>query len=237
VEGRPASSSPGQSRRSAATPWIRISGISIPHDLEELGVQIWTSSRVAEITAEGVHLGAEFVGAKTVIWAAGVQPSSLSRALGVALDKQGRVIVESDLSLSGNPDIFVIGDQACFRTSSGNALAGLAPVAMQEGRHAAENIRRTLLGLPSLAFRYQDKGMLATIGRKRAVVQMPRLQFGGFTAWLTWLFVHIFYLIGFKDRAFVLAQWAWSYATFRRGARLIVEKEWRSSPTGHTFPT
>jgi NADH dehydrogenase len=199
--------------------------------LETLGVQIWTSSRVTEITDQGARLGEEFVRARTVIWAAGVHPSSLSRTLNTPLDKQGRVKVGPDLNLRESPEIFVIGDQAAVeRDGPGASLPGLAPVAMQEGAHAAKNILRMIDGLPTLPFHFQDKGMMATIGRKKAIVQMGSLQFDGFPAWITWLFVHIFYLIGFKNRFFVFAQWAWSYLTFRRGARLIIEKEWRSSP-------
>lgn len=199
-------------------------------DLERLGVQIWTSTRVTEITAEGARLRDEFVAARTVIWAAGVQPSSLSQTLSAALDRQGRVIVRPDLSLENHPEIFVIGDQAAFTVAPGQTLPGLAPVAMQQGRHAGRNILRLLDGEATEEFRYVDKGMMATIGRKKAIVQTRSLKFGGFMAWAAWLFVHIFYLIGFKNKFFVFIQWAWSYMTFKRGARLIVDKEWRSVP-------
>ena len=195
-------------------------------DLEGLGVQIWTSTRVTQVDAEGVTLGKERLRARTVIWAAGVQPSSLSRKLGVALDPTGRVCVNEDLSLPGFPDVFIIGDQAHFPDGKGGALPGIAPVAIQQGRHVAKILQHPEKRSP---FRYMDKGMMATIGRKRAVVESAGLKWGGFFAWITWLVVHIYYLIGFRNRLFVLMQWAWAYLTFRRGARLIVNKDWRST--------
>ncbi|MBY0371039.1 FAD-dependent oxidoreductase [bacterium] len=197
-------------------------------DLEQLGVQIWTSSRVTEVSAEGVRLGGEQVRAATVLWAAGVQPSSLGKTLGLPLDKVGRVPVETDLSLAGYPRVFVIGDQAACAGKDGAMLPGLAPVAIQQGRWAASNLLADLAGKPRQPFRYLDKGQMATIGRKKAVAQTGKIQFTGFTAWMAWLFVHIYYLIGFKNRLFVLAEWAWAYLFFSRGARLIVQKEWRS---------
>ncbi len=199
-------------------------------DLEKLGVQIWTSTAVTDVTEFGVKLGPEQVHAKTVIWAAGVQPSSLCKSLGVPLDRVGRVIVEPDLSLKDYPNVFVIGDQAHFPTPDGRGLPGLAPVAMQQGRHAAANIRRDLRGKKRLLFVYVDKGTMAAIGRKKAVAQIKGLEFGGLLAWLVWLFIHIYYLIGFKNRLIVFIQWFWAYVTFKRGARLIVSNEWLSNP-------
>ncbi len=197
-------------------------------DLERLGVTVWTSTRVSEVTEEAVHFGNERVEAATVLWAAGVRASELSERLGVERDRMGRVIVEADCSVAGRPEVFVIGDQAHFaHTPSGEPLPGLAPVATQQGRHVAANIRRELAGKERAPFRYVDKGQMATIGRKRAIVQFGRLRYAGFFAWLSWLFVHIYYLIGFKNRLFVLFSWAWSYFSFRRGARLIVNKHWR----------
>ncbi len=197
-------------------------------DLEKLGVQIWTSTRVTGVKEDRVDLGNESIKARTVIWAAGVQPSSLGKDLDVPLDPIGRVIIEKDLSLKNHPEVFVLGDQAFFPTDDGKGLPGLAPVAMQQGSFAASNILRDLKNQPRREFHYVDKGMMATIGRKSAVVQMKHFEFGGFFAWITWLFVHIYYLIGFKNRIFVFIQWAWSYITFKRGARLIVDKEWRT---------
>jgi NADH dehydrogenase len=195
-------------------------------DLERLGVQIWTQCRVTEVNAEGVRMGGEFLQAKTVIWAAGVKPSSLNRQLGAPLDQAGRVFVQADLSLSGHPEIFVIGDQAAFDTGGGSFLPGLAPVAMQQGRWAARQILRELSGRPREEFKYYDKGQMATIGRKSAVAVVGRLRFTGFFAWWMWLLIHIYYLIGFRNRFFVIWEWAFSYLTYRRGARLITNRDW-----------
>lgn len=199
-------------------------------DLENLGVQVWTSTRVTDVNAEGVSLGSESIRSKTVIWAAGVQPSSLGQAMGVPLDKVGRVLIEEDLSLKDFKNVFVLGDQAAFPTADGKGLPGLAPVAMQMGTHAARNIFCDLKKQPREKFIYKDKGAMATIGRRSAVVQVKNLKYGGILAWMTWLFIHIYYLIGFKNRLFVFMQWSWSYLTFKRGARLILDKEWKSSP-------
>ena len=197
-------------------------------DLEKLGVQIWTSTRVTQITENSVQLGLEEIRAATIIWAAGVKPSSLGKALHVPLDNVGRVIVEADLSVKNFKNIFVLGDQAFFPTPDGKGLPGIAPAAIQMGQHAAKNIENDLAGRPREDFIYNDKGIMATIGRRTAVVQMKRIKFGGFLAWAIWLFVHIYYLIGFKNRIFVFMQWAWAYFTFKRGARLILGKEWKT---------
>lgn len=197
-------------------------------DLEKMGVQIWTSTKVTNVSERGVELGAEKVEAKTVIWAAGVAPSSLGKTLNVPLDKIGRVIVEKDLSIQGYKNAFVLGDQAHFATTDGRGLPGLAPVAIQQGERAAKNILNDLGSKPRQDFVYKDKGTMATIGRKSAIVQIGNFGFVGLMAWMTWLFVHIYYLIGFKNRLFVFMQWAWNYFTFKRGARLIVDKEWKS---------
>lgn len=196
-------------------------------DLESLGVQIWTSTRVTSVDAEGVWFGSERIAARTVLWAAGVEACPLNPSLNVALDPAGRVPVGPDLSLPAYPEVFVIGDQASAMGADGRPLPGLAPVAMQQGRAVARNILADLAGRPRQNFRYLDKGTLATIGRRRAVGFINGFRFKGFVAWWIWLFVHVYYLIGFKNRLFVLYQWAWSYLTYRRGARLIVEKEWK----------
>ena len=197
-------------------------------DLEKLGVQIWTSTRVTGVSNEGVQLSQETLQAATVLWAAGVAPSSLGKTLGVPLDKVGRVVVEADLSVKGFPTLFVTGDQASCLGENGEPLPGLAPVAMQQGRCAARNILADIAGKARRPFHYMDKGQMATIGRKKAIAQTKHLQFSGFLAWMAWLLVHVYYLIGFKNRLFVLFSWAWAYLTFSRGARLIVDKEWRS---------
>jgi NADH dehydrogenase len=196
-------------------------------DLEKLGVQIWTNTLVTDIDAAGVQMGRERIECATVLWAAGVRPAGLNALLGVALDRMGRVIVEADLTIAGHPEVFVAGDQAHFSHGRPQPLPGIAPVALQQGRWIAANILRAIKGTATRPFRYIDKGQLATIGRSRAILQFGRLQLSGFPAWLAWLIVHIYYLIGFKNRLFVTMNWAWSFFSFRRGARLIVNKEWR----------
>lgn len=195
-------------------------------DLEHMGVEVRTGTRVADVNARGVRIGEEEILARTVLWAAGVEASPLGKKLGAGTDRAGRVRVQRDLSLERDRDIFVIGDLAEFRDGD-VMLPGLAPVAMQQGRCAARNILRDAAGLPRTAFRYVDKGMMATIGRRRAVAQAGGLRLNGFLAWVAWLFIHIFYLIGFHNRFFVFLEWAWSYVTFKRGARLIASSQWR----------
>jgi len=197
-------------------------------ELEELGVQVWTSSLVTKIDAQGVEIGAERISAATVLWAAGVEAAGIGRKLGVSVDRAGRITVEPDLSIPGHPDVFVAGDQAHCVGIDGKPLPGTAPVAMQQGRYIARTILDEIAGRPRAPFQFHDKGQMATIGRSRAIVQTGRWKFNGFFAWIVWLLVHIYYLTGFKNRLFVVINWAWSYLTFRRGARLIIEKEWRS---------
>lgn len=199
-------------------------------DLEDLGVQIWTNTRVTDVHADSVVLGKEVINAATILWAAGVQPSSLNKNLGVPLDRSGRVLVEQDCSLKEHPEVFVLGDQACYSNDDGTSLPGLASVAMQQGIHAADVILREINGKPRRNFKYLDKGQMATIGRRKAIAQIHNLRFSGFFAWILWLFIHVYYLIGFKNKVFVIWQWAYAYFTFKRGARLIVDKEWRSKP-------
>jgi NADH dehydrogenase len=193
-------------------------------DLENLGVHVWTSSAVTSIDADGVEIGKERVHAGTVVWAAGVKASPLGRTTGADVDRQGRVAVQPDLSVKAHPNVFVAGDLAVFTHQTGAPLPGTAPVAMQQGRHVGQTILRDLQGRPRQPFHFVDKGQMATIGRSRAITQIGALRFSGFTAWLIWLAVHIYYLAGFKNRLFVVLQWAWSYLTFSRGARLIVDK-------------
>lgn len=188
--------------------------------LERLGVQVWVHAKVTAIDANGVSVGAERVAARTVLWAAGVAASPLAKSLGVPLDRAGRVFVTPELSISGHDHVYVIGDLAHLE-QNGKLVPGVAPAAMQEGRHAARNILRAIRGQPRLAFTYKDKGSLATIGRGAGVAQIGRVKASGFLAWSMWLFIHIFFLIGFRNRLLVLVQWAWSYLTFDRGARLI----------------
>lgn len=197
------------------------------NDLEQMGVKILTNTRVSEIDSEGVKAGDLYLRAKTVIWAAGVRPSALAKQIPTPRDESGRVIVNECLCLPAHPNVFVIGDLANVSDKRGQSLPGLAPVAMQEGVHAAKSILADINGVSRKPFHYFDKGQLATIGRKKAVVQIGKLSFNGWFAWLIWIVVHIHYLIGFRNKLFVILQWAWSYITFKRGARLIVEHEWR----------
>ncbi len=195
--------------------------------LAELGVQVRTGCTVTSLDEKGVTAGGDFIPAATVIWAAGVKAASLGATLGVPQDPQGKIYVEADLSISGHREIFVAGDQAHFTEAGGGVLPGLAPVALQQGRTAASNILRDLQGEARAAFKYFDKGMMAAIGRKKAVGQFRSLKFTGLLAWLSWLFIHIYFLTGFTNRLLVVFQWGWSYITFKRGARLIFQPDWR----------
>jgi NADH dehydrogenase len=191
--------------------------LSARRQLEALGVEVITGTVVTAMDGDGVTLGdGVHVAAATVIWAAGVEASHLGRMLGAGVDRAGRVSVQADLSLPGRPNVFVVGDLAAVAD-----VPGVAPAAIQMGRHAARMIDADLEARPRSQFRYRDKGSLATIGRARAVADFGRVRFGGFFAWTAWLAIHIFYLIGFRNRLLVLASWAWNYLTFRRGARII----------------
>jgi NADH dehydrogenase len=198
-------------------------------DLENLGVEVKTNTRVTVLSADAVDTDKGTIACKTAIWAAGVAPSITGKKFhgekNVALDKSGRVIVQPDLSVSTYPNVFVIGDQAAF-LKDGKPLPGLAPVAMQMGNHAAKNILKLISKKKSAPFKYLDKGSLATIGRKKAVLEFGKIKLTGFIAWCAWLFIHIFYLIGFKNRFVVFFEWTWNYVTYSRGARLIVDKDW-----------
>jgi NADH dehydrogenase len=189
--------------------------------LERLGVEVRTGARVTGIDATGVMLGHERIPARTIVWAAGVAASPLAATLGAPLDRAGRVRVDPTLAVPGRDDVFVIGDLAAVE-QDGHLVPGVAPAAIQMGRHVARQIRRALAGQPRQAFRYRDKGSFATIGRGKAVGEVVGgVKLSGFLAWVAWLGIHIFFLIGFRNRALVLFQWAYSYVTFRRGARLI----------------
>jgi NADH dehydrogenase len=185
-----------------------------------LGVDVRTGQMVTAIDAEGVGIGPERIEARTVLWAAGVAASPLARSLGVPLDRAGRVEVEPDLTIPGHPEVFVIGDLASLM-QEGKLVPGVAPAAIQEAGHTARNIERALRGEPLLPFHYHDKGSLATIGRAAGIAQIGRIKLSGWIAWVTWLLIHIFFLIGFRNRFLVMFSWAWSYFTYDRGARLI----------------
>jgi NADH dehydrogenase len=197
-------------------------------DLESIGVQVWTSAYVTDVTENGVVVGAEQLAASTVLWAAGVRASTIGATLGAPLDKVGRVLVGEDLTITGKPNVFVCGDLAHALDEKGQPLPGVAAVAMQQGCYVADTIVADLKSRPRKPFRYRDKGKMATIGRARAIAEFGRLRLSGRIAWWFWLLVHIYYLTGFRNRISVLIQWAWSFLTFGRGARLIVDKEWRA---------
>jgi NADH dehydrogenase len=189
--------------------------------LEQLKVEVRTGVMVKDVGPDGVHVGDELIPARTIVWAAGNAASPLGKSLGVELDRAGRVKVNEDLTIPGHPEIFVIGDMAVFTYQTGEPLPGVCPVAMQMGRHAARNILAAAEGRPMLPFRYHDKGQMATIGRNRAIADLKVVRFGGFLAWLSWLFIHLIFLIGFRNQVFVFLQWAWAYLTYSKGARLI----------------
>jgi NADH dehydrogenase len=188
--------------------------------LERIGVEVVTGTPVSEITAHGYRLGEQFVNARTVLWAAGVAASPLGRLLDAPLDRAGRVQVEADLSVPGQPDVFVAGDLASVQ-QQGRPVPGVAPAAKQMGAHVARAIRDRLAGRVPSAFRYRDDGNLATIGRMAAVVDLHGLRFSGVLAWWFWLSAHVFFLIGFRNRILVLINWAWAYFTYQRHARII----------------
>ena len=179
--------------------------------------------------ADGVGIGDQRITAQTVLWAAGVAASPLAKSLGVDLDRAGRVAAEPTLAVAGHPRIFVAGDM-CALAQDGALLPGVAQVAKQEGAHAARNVLRAINGQPLAPFRYRDYGNMATIGRGSAVAEIGSLKASGWFAWLIWLFIHIFWLIGFRNRASVLGEWAWSYVTLQRRVRLITgERLWPGS--------
>jgi NADH dehydrogenase len=202
-------------------------------DLKQLGVEVRLGAVVTRVEEDGAWIGPERVAARTVLWAAGNQASPLGGTLGLppaSLDAAGRVRVEADLSLPGHPEVFVVGDMALATQSNGTPVPGVAQGAIQGGRTAARNIRRTLRGQRRRAFRYLDKGNLATIGRHRAIADFGWLRVAGPAAWWFWLFLHIMYLVGFRNRLSVLVQWAYSYFTYQRGVRLITHMELRRTP-------
>ena len=219
------------------------SSAAAARQLQKLGVEIVTGKRVTGITRECVQMGEETVRARSTFWTAGVQAAPLSRALKgliTPLDRAGRVPVEADLSLAGFPEAFVIGDMALFLHQPGEdgkatekPLPGVAPVAMQMGKHAAQNIARSVRGEARKAFKYRDKGNMATIGRAAAVAEVGKMRFKGLLAWLAWAFIHIYFLIGLYNRFVVMFRWAWSYVTYQRGARLITMV---NQPASHPQP-
>lgn len=221
--------------------------------LSEIGVEVKTRSRVVAIDDHGIDIEEapdadelpglgkgserERIAASTVVWGAGVRANDLGRSLGVPVDRGGRVEVNQDCSLPGHPEVFAIGDMAKF-VENGQPLPGVSPVAMQQARYVAKIIRRELAGETKerRPFRYVDKGSMATIGRSRAIAWARGIKMHGFIAWLAWLVVHVWYLIGFRNRLFVLLNWAWSYVAYARGARLITATGWAPSPPAAPKP-
>jgi len=189
--------------------------------LKELGVEVHTGIHATNLTEAGLQVGDEFIPCRVKVWAAGNTASFVGKTTGAQVDKAGRVVVNDDLTIPGHPEVQVIGDLANFSHDGGKPLPGVSPVAMQQGRHAARNILAMMDDRKPERFHYWDKGSMATIGRNRAVAELRWFHFSGLLAWLAWLFVHIIFLVGFRNRIAVLIQWAWAYVTFNKGARLI----------------
>ena len=203
------------------------SSLKVMKSLKKMGVEVYTNSLVTKIESDKVQIKDDVIHASTVIWAAGVKPNKLSQSLGLDCDRVGRVVVNKDLTLPGFKDIFAIGDMVHFEFKD-KPLPGVAPVALQQGACVAKNIKNSLSGKAYKEFQYFDKGSMATIGRSKAVVEGFGLKLSGFLAWLMWLFIHIYFLIGFRNKIFVILQWVTAYVFFSRGARLIVDKTWKS---------
>ena len=196
---------------------------SARRQLLNLGVEVRTHSRVTDITKDGVYIGETFIPCKTVVWAAGVAASPLGKKMGVPTDRGGRPIVNADMSVPGHPNAFVIGDLANFDHGDKGQLPGIAPVAIQMGVAVARNIIADIEGQPTKNFDYLDKGQIATIGRNSAVGLLFGVHAKGFIAWLMWLLIHIYFLIGFENRAFVMFNWIFSYLSYNRSARIITD--------------
>jgi len=201
---------------------------SAQRQLESMGVEVRTNAMVTNIEQGAVSIGKERIPAAVILWGAGVSASPLGKMLGVPTDKAGRVIVEPDLTVPGHPEVFVVGDLASVKRHDGRPVPGVAPAAIQMGRFAARQIKRSLEGKPREHFEYWDKGSLATIGRSHAIADFPgKIHISGYLAWLSWLFVHLFFLIGFRNRFFVMIEWAWAYVTYNHSARLITSTDMR----------
>jgi NADH dehydrogenase len=195
---------------------------SAQRQLESMGVEVRTNAMVTNIDADSVSIGKERIPAAVILWGAGVSASPLGKMLGVPTDRAGRVIVEPDLTVPGHPEVFVVGDLASAKRHNGQPVPGVAPAAIQMGKFAARQIKRSVEGKSRERFEYLDKGSLATIGRSHAVADFPgKIHISGYLAWLGWLFIHLFFLIGFRNRFFVMIEWAWAYITYNHSARLI----------------
>lgn len=197
-------------------------------DLAAMGVDVMKGVRVTDINEHGVQIdGSVFIQAQTVIWAAGVQAATISTKPEIKKDRAGRIFVSPDFSVPGYENVFVVGDMAAYEIKENKMLPGLAPVAKQSGYHAALMIKEMIKGKEKYRFRYLDKGSMATIGKRKAVAQVGALKLSGFIAWVGWLFIHVHYLIGFKNKLSVMSQWSWSYLFEKRGSRLITAREWK----------
>src|SRR5262245_10256586 len=203
------------------TPFDPTLSAAARRSLEQLGVEVRLSAGVTDCDCSGVSIGDERIETRTIVWAAGVKASPAAEWLAADSDRAGRVLVRADLSVPGQPDIFVIGDAAAASGADGKPLPGVAPVAKQQGQYVADLLIARTQGRTLRSFRYRDFGSMATIGRKRAVAQFAAVKLSGVTAWLLWSLAHIYFLIGFRNRLTVALNWAWSYATFQRGTRLI----------------
>ncbi len=195
--------------------------ISAKRQLIDLGVEVRTGIHATNLSEQGLQVAAEFIPCRVKIWAAGNNASFIGHSLGAPIDRVGRVIVKKDLTIPDHPEVQVIGDLANFSHQTGQPLPGVSPVAMQQGRHAAQNVLAMIDGRKPQRFWYFDKGSMATIGRNKAVADLKLIHLSGIPAWLAWLFVHIIFLVGFRNRIAVLFQWAWAYFSFNKGARLI----------------
>lgn len=189
-----------------------------------MGVEVRTNAMVTNVEDHMVTVGQEKISAAVILWGAGVSASPLGKMLGAPTDRAGRVLVEPDLTIPGHPEVFVVGDLAASKMKDGKLVPGVAPAAIQMGKYAAHQIKRTLKGQPRQPFEYWDKGSLATIGRSHAVADFGRFHISGYFAWLSWLFIHLFFLIGFRNRLLVMAEWAYAYLTYNHSARLITGK-------------
>ena len=195
--------------------------ISAMRQLVDLGIEVRTGIHATNLSEQGLQVGDEFIPCRVKIWAAGNNASFVGHSLGVPIDRVGRVMVNKDLTIPGHPEVQVIGDLTNFSYQTGQPLPGVSPVAMQQGRHASRNILAMIDGRKPQRFWYFDKGSMATIGRNKAVADLKLVHLSGIPAWLAWLFVHIIFLVGFRNRLAVLFQWAWAYFSFNKGARLI----------------
>jgi len=193
---------------------------SARQQLQQLEIEVRTGTKVLGVTPDGVQLEDGLIPARTVVWAAGNAAAPVAKSLGCELDRQGRVMVAEDLSVPGHPEIFAIGDVANFSHQGGKPLPGIAPAAMQTGTHAANNILERVAGRPAKKFHYTDKGSMATIGRNKAIADLRGLRLTGFPAWLSWLLIHLIFLIGFRNQIMVFIKWAWAYVAYTHGARL-----------------